>query len=68
MKEMGKMARKEASWNFQSLGYHIAPPSYPLFSLPPKHSCFHFACQRIKHMEFAAHYHTDTFLQAQRVQ
>lgn len=32
MKGVDKMAGKEASWDFQCLGYHIAP--HPISNLP----------------------------------
>lgn len=35
MKGVGNMAGKEASWGFQCLSYHIAPPSY-LYSPHPQ--------------------------------
>ena len=60
-KERMRMKKgREVSWGFQCLGYHIALLSYSLLFPSSKHSCFYFASQRIKHIEFAAYNHTGT--------
>lgn len=66
MKKGIRSMGREVSWSFECLGLSYCPSPNLLPILPsPKHSCFHSACQRIKHMEFAAYYHIDILPQAQ---
>lgn len=71
MKKRGKISGKRGITGLRMSGLsycrppHPHPATYSLFSPPPKHSYFYSACQRIKHMEFAACYHTDILPQAQ---